>query len=67
MLRHTRVPLWKDQAVQPFCVSSCKRLACINGMYILTSNEINSFEQTHLLFLVHGIYVSFILGQYCNF
>jgi len=34
----------------------CERLVCVNAMYCRVNIEIDSFGQTRLLFVAHGIY-----------
>jgi len=40
------------------CFKLCKQLVCVSAMNFRVGNEIESFEQTRLLFLDHGIYES---------
>jgi len=37
-----------------FVLSNCERLSCVNAMYCKVSNEIDVFNQTHLLFFVQN-------------
>jgi len=51
------------RALQTLYFKMCGRLACLNAMYQRVSNEIDSFELTRLLFLVHRIYNNIKISQ----
>jgi len=57
-------PFWKndEQNSSDVVLWNCDRLACENAMYSVVSDEIDSFQQTHLLFwfrdLQYNLYAS---------